>query len=179
MKRILVILSLITSLTAHANQDSEESLSLRKSYPMQLYMGACVVARAIPSSVEKQALKMGFTQASNQVSKGYLQGHKGKAWISTNEHGQFAIASQDRGLCSVFIHQGDPEKLLAGMEAWLPPEGSGFTYKKEEQSKSELLKTTFYTIYRGSQPMEQWVITTSSQPGSNLIAIMSYDSAQA
>jgi hypothetical protein len=179
MRYILAFLIAISSYTAQADQDSSESLALRKSYPIQLYMGACVSARAQPSLVEKQAKDLGFTKANKAVASQYLQGHKGKAWVSTNEHGQFAIASQNRGLCSVFIHQGNPETLIASMEAWLPPEGSGFSFKKELVSESEHLITRSYQIFRGNQLMEQWVITVSNQPGSGLVAIMSYNASQA
>lgn len=179
MKYFAAILIATASCLSQASQDSAESLALRKSYPIQLYMGACVVARAQPTQVENQAKEMGFTEAENDVAQQYLQGHKGKAWVSKNEHGNFAIAAQDRGLCSVFIHQGSPEKLMASMEAWLPPEGSGFSYKKETVSKSGPLETTSYKIFRGTQLMEQWVITLSTQPGSKLVAIMSYDTSQA
>ena len=178
MKFFVVLLITMFSCVSQA-QDSAQSLALRKSYPIQLYMDACVLPRAQPAQVESQAKEMGFTEAESEVARQYLQGHKGKAWTSKNEHGNFGIAAQDRGLCSVFIHQGSPEKLMASMEAWLPPKGSGFSYKKETVSKSGPLETTSYKIFRGAQLMEQWVITLSSQPGSKLVAIMSYDTSQA
>ncbi len=179
MKYFAALLIAIISCVSQASQDSSESLALRKSYPIQLYMGACVVARAQPAQAESQAKEMGFNEVKSERANQYLQGYKGKAWVSKNEHGNFAIAVQDRGLCSVFIHQGNPEKLMASMEAWLPPEGSGFSYKKESVSKSGPLETTSYKIFRGNQLMEQWVITLSTQPGSKLVAIMSYDTSQA
>ncbi|WP_444919615.1 NMCC_0638 family (lipo)protein [Microbulbifer sp. CnH-101-G] len=179
MKYFTALLIAIISSVSQASQDSAESLALRKSYPIQLYMGACVVTRAQPAKVESQAKEMRFTEAKRELANQYLQGHKGKAWVSKNEHGNFAIAAQDRGLCSVFIHQGSPEKLMASMEAWLPPEGSGFSYKKEIFSKSGPLETTSYKIFRGAKLMEQWVITLSTQPNSKLVAIMSYDASQA
>lgn len=179
MRYVLAFLITLSSYTVQADQGSPESSALRKSYPIQLYMGACVSARAQPSLVEKQAEDLGFTKADKAVASQYLQGHKGQAWVSTNEHGQFAIASQNRGLCSVFIHQGSPEILIASMEAWLPPENSGFSFKKELVSESEHLTTTSYQIFRDSQLMEQWVITVSNQPSSGLVAIMSYNASQA
>ena len=175
MRYIFVLLVTSLPFVAVADQDSSDGLALRKSYPIQLYMGACVVARAQPSNVEKQAVDMGFKEATPDVAANYLQGHKGKAWVTSNEHGSFAIASQERGLCSVFIHQREPDKLIASMEAWLPPENSGFSYKAELVSESEQLKTTAYKIYRSNALMEQWVITTAKQQGGQLAAIMSYN----
>lgn len=175
MRYILAFLVSVLPLVVAADQDSAESLALRKSYPIQLYMGACVAARAQPVNVEKQATVMGFKEVTPDIAKSYLQGHKGKAWVASNEHGKFAIASQERGLCSVFIHQGDPDKLTESMEAWLPPKNSGFNYKTELVSESEQLKTTAYKIYRSSSLMEQWVITIAKQQGGQLAAIMSYN----
>ncbi|WP_299946358.1 hypothetical protein [uncultured Microbulbifer sp.] len=178
MKYLVVLLITIFSCVSQASQETAESLVLRKSYPIQLYMGACVTSRAQPSQVESQAKEMGFIEAEGEVARQYLQGHKGKVWVSSNEHGNFSIAAQDRGLCSIFIHQGNPEQLIASMEAWLPPEGSGFSYKKEIVSKSGSLKTTSYKIFRGTKLMELWVISLSSQANSKLVAIMSYDTSQ-
>ena len=175
MRYIFALLVSALSFFAVADEDNSGDLALRKSYPIQLYMGACVVARAQPSNVEKQAVDMGFIETTPDVAANYLQGHKGKAWIGSNEHGRFAIASQNRGLCSVFIHQGEPDKLVASMESWLPPENSGFSYKIELVSESDQLKTTAYKIYRSSALMEQWVITTAKQQGGHLAAIMSYN----
>ena len=174
MRIILVFLVSVFPFVVAADQDSSESLALRKSYPIQLYMGACVAARAQPVNVEKQATEMGFNETTSDIAKSYLQGHEGKAWVTSNEHGKFAIASQERGLCSVFIHQGNPDELIASMEAWLPPKNSGFSYKTELISESEQLKTTAYKIYRSSSLMEQWVITIAKQQGGQLAAIMSY-----
>lgn len=175
MRYIFALVVSALPFVAVADQDSLDGLALRKSYPIQLYMGACVVARAQPSNVEKQAVDMGFTEVTPDVAENYLQGYKGKAWIASNEHGRFAIVSQDRGLCSVFIHQGQPDKLVASMESWLPPENSGFSYKIELVSESDQLKTTAYKIYRSNALMEQWVITTAKQQGGQLAAIMSYN----
>ncbi len=158
-----------------AAEEDDEGLELRKSYPIQIYMGTCVVGRGNPNAVESQAKEMGFKKAPKGIAQSYLKEQEGMAWFTENEHGRFGIATLNNGLCSVFLHQGNPQQLQASMEAWLPPPNSGFTYKKELVSKSEYLATTSYQIYRGSSLMEQWVITVSNQPNSSLVAIMSYD----
>ena len=178
MKIFVFLVTLCAFLTAHAAPSESEALALRKSYPIQVYMGACVASRAVQEQVADQARSQGFVSAGGTLAGNYLQGHEGKVWVSENEHGRFAIASQNRGLCSVFIHQGNPQELIESMEAWLPPQGSGFTFEKKVVSESEQLLTLSYNIYRDSQPLERWVITVSKQPGSGLIAVMSYDSAQ-
>lgn len=176
MKKITLLLPLIFSLasTSISAASNENELSLRKSFPIQLYMGNCVINRGQSSKIEEQALKMGFTTASEEIAKPYLQGQKGKVWLGQNQHGKFAVASLANGLCSVFIHQGNPEILQASMESWLPPQNSGFSYKKELVSQSKELTTTAYKLFRGDSFMEQWVITVANNPNSNLKAIMSY-----
>lgn len=154
---------------------NDDGLALRKSLPIQIFMGTCVVGRAGADAVESQALDMGFVPVSGNVAQQYLSGNAGKAWQLKNEQGQFGLAVLSNTLCSVFIHQGDPKALQKSMESWLPPKNSGFTYKKESASRSEYLATTSYQIFRGGQLMEQWVITLNTQPGGELVAIMSYD----
>lgn len=169
---IIVILFLVSCASSPTN---EEGLALRKSAPIQIYMGTCVVGRAGPAAVEIQALDMGFTPASVDVAQKYLRGNPGKAWHLKNEQGEFGLTVLNNSLCSVFIHQGEPATLQKSMEAWLPPENSGFTYKKESNSQTEFLSTTSYQLFRGGQLMEQWVITLNTQPSAELVAIMSYD----
>ena len=178
MKKIkLLVLPIIFSFTVstiHASSE-DEILALRKSYPIQLYMGNCVISRAQPKVVESQAIKMGFIKASKKQSLQYLNGNKGNAWYTQNKHGKFGLATLENGLCSIFFHQGNPEKLQASMESWLPPINNGFSYKKDLVSKSRYLTTTSYKIFHDGMIMEEWIITLLNQPGSNLVAIMSYD----
>jgi hypothetical protein len=154
---------------------SGDGLALRKSLPIQIYMETCVVGRAGPEAVESQAIEMGFSPVSGNAAHKYLSGNTGKAWRLTNEQGQFGLTVLNNTLCSVFIHQGEPTALQKSMEAWLPPKNSGFTYKRHSRSQSEFLETTSYQIFRGGQLMEQWVITINTQPGAELVAVMSYD----
>ncbi|MDP5209048.1 hypothetical protein [Microbulbifer sp. 2205BS26-8] len=151
-------------------------LSLRKSLPIQIFMGTCVVGRASSDAVASQALEMGFSEARSNVAQSYLRGNSGRAWHLKNEQGEFGLTALNNSLCSVFIHQGEPEKLQASMESWLPPGNSGFSYKKELVSQSEYLTTTSYQLFRAGKLVEQWVITLNSQPDAELVAIMSYDS---
>ncbi len=152
-----------------------EGLKLRKSESIQIYMGACVASRASESGVKSQAKKMGFTSLSGQVAQQYLSGNPGLAWKKASSTGNYGLALLDNGLCSVFIHQGNPETLQASMEAWLPPINSGFTYDKKIISSRGYLTTTQYQIFRSGALDEQWIITTNSQPTSELVAVMSYD----
>ena len=176
MNRVITYIFLILQFLSFTfASDNDVGMALRKSFPIQIYMGICVVGRADPKAVESQALKMGFREADNETSQKYLRGNDGVAWHLINEQGEFGVTVLSNTLCSVFIHQGDPATLQKSMEAWQPPENSGFIYKKEIVSQSGYLTTTSYKIFRGSQLMEQWVITINSQPGAGLVAIMSYE----
>jgi len=156
-------------------KQGDDGLALRKSEPIQIYMGACVASRASASGVKSQAKKMGFTPLSGQGAQQYLSGNSGLAWKKTSGNDNYGLALLGNGLCSVFIHQGSPETLQASMEAWLPPANSGFTYDKKIISSRGHLTTTQYQIFRSGVLEEQWVITTNSQPNSELVAVMSYD----
>lgn len=134
-------------------------------------------SRQNPAALEESAKMKGFASAPENIAENYLKGNAGKAWYLSNSEGNFGLALLQNKLCSVYIHQGDPDTIKASMEAWLPPKGSGFTYKKEIISQSVNLTTTSYTLFQGSNFLEQWVITTNGAKPSNLVAVMSYQGA--
>jgi|APSaa5957512535_1039671.scaffolds.fasta_scaffold94603_2 hypothetical protein len=158
-------------------EQEDKGLALRKSTPIQLFMGTCVVGRQSPLALEESAQRKGFKSAPLDIARSYLKGSDGKAWYLKNNEGSFGLALLKNSLCSVYIHQGSPEVLQASMESWLPPAGSGFTYKKELISKTGTLTTTSYTLFQGNKFLEQWVLTTNNSKKSNLVAIMSYQGA--
>ena len=155
----------------------DNGLSLRKSQAIQLFMGTCVIGRENASSLEQMAERKGFVEAPNEVAPRYLNGNEGKAWYLNDETGSYGLTLLESNLCSVYVHHGDPGKIQASMEAWLPPADSGFTYKKELISQEGSLTTTSYTLYRGKHLLEQWFITINTEDDSELIAIMSYQKA--
>ena len=155
----------------------DEGKSLRGATPIQLFMGTCVVGRHSLSALEESAQRKGFNVAPTEIAQNYLKGNSGKAWFLENDEGHFGLALLENNLCSVYVHQGEPDTIQASMESWLPPVGSGFTYKKELVSKSGSLTTTSYTLYQGSRFLEQWVLTINTSKPTNLVAIMSYHGA--
>ncbi|WP_339897695.1 hypothetical protein [uncultured Gilvimarinus sp.] len=175
MKILAIATFLLSPVLVLAATPDEEGQALRTSIPVQIYMGTCVVGRANPGAVGSQALEMGFSIASNEQATRYLSGNEGQAWYMNSPQGEFGITVLNNSLCSVFIHQGDPHELQASMEAWLPPQNSGFSYTKEMTSQSASLSTYMYKIFRDNQLMEQWTITTNAQPNTGMSAIMSYD----
>ncbi len=179
MKQIIVSTTvlLFIILTTHSQVVSnDDGLALRKSYAIQLYMSTCVVGRSQPETLATQIRKQGFNPAPKNLATKYLGDNPGNAWYLKNEQGEFGVATLANGLCSVFIHQGDPNEIQASMEAWLPPKNSGFSYTKELTSQSKYLRSTAYKIFRDKNLMEQWVITVSNSPDSELVAILSHNS---
>ncbi|MFY8299893.1 NMCC_0638 family (lipo)protein [Pseudoalteromonas sp. SS15] len=174
---ILATLLLSTVGCKSTTEKEDKGLALRKSTPIQLFMGTCVVGRQSSKALEQLANREGFVIAPEQIAQNYLKGNAGKAWHLNNDDGDFGLVLLENRLCSVFIHQGEPKTIQASMEAWLPPKNSGFTYKKELVSQSGSLTTTSYTLYQGNSFLEQWVITVNNAKPSNLVAIMSYRGA--
>ncbi len=171
---ILAISLIILGGCKSTPQVEDESLALRKSTPIQLFMGTCVGGRNSPTALEQSAIREGFKTAPVEIAQKYLKSNKGKAWYLNNNEGRFGLSLLNNKFCSVYVHQGDPLAIQASMEAWLPPTSSGFTYKKELISQSGSLTTTSYTLFRGSNFLEQWIITTNNVKNSNLVAILSY-----
>jgi hypothetical protein len=167
-----VLLSLIGCKSTPVVED--KGLALRKSQPIKLFMGTCVVGRESEASLTQMAVREGFVEAPDEIAQKYLSGKDGKAWYLIDQAGTYGLTFLKSNLCSVYVHKGNPEKIQASMEAWLPPSDSGFTYKKELVSQRDSLTTTSYTLYRGANVLEQWLITVNSEPSTGLVAIMSY-----
>jgi len=151
--------------------------TLRKTTPIQLFMGTCVVGRQSTEALEHSAMESGFIKAPDNIANDYLKDNAGQAWLLSNADGRFGLTLLENKLCSVFVHQGNPSEIQKSMEAWLPPEGSGFTYKKQLLPQTGRLTTTSYTIFRNGAAIEQWVITIDGVQPTNMVAILSYSSA--
>ncbi|KDM89784.1 hypothetical protein EA58_20240 [Photobacterium galatheae] len=143
-------------------------------------MTTCVVGRSDLPAVEQLAQKNGFQAAPSDAARHYLYGNPGKAWVLENEQGHYGLSLLAANhLCSIFVHQGDPDDIQASMEAWLPKKDSGYTFTKQIISSSGDLRTTAYDIIQGPKIVERWVITINYSQSSGLVAIMSYTGAEA
>ena len=167
----------IPNLETEHNKSINKPLSMSKSFPIQLFMNICVISRGDRTVIANRSKKFRLTEAPPNVASRYLSGHKGKVWGMKNEYGFFVVSSLSNGLCSVFIHRGNTGQLKASMESWLLPKNTGITYTKDSINKKGL-NTTTYKIFRGSQALEQWVITIPKNINGNLKAIMSYQAAK-
>lgn len=172
--RAMLALSASIFLMPLSSHGDDKGAELRGSFPVQVYMGTCVLGRADSKNVDLLAQEKGFKEAPKEVSKKYLGNNKGRAWHLKNSDGEFGISIIESGLCSVYIHQGEPEALKASMEAWLPPPNVGFSYKAEQTEKNGLT-TISYELYRGDSFLERWTITLTKGSTLGLVGIMSYD----
>lgn len=172
MSKITCLL-LIVLVALFGNAQSAEH---EPPFAMRIFMDVCVAGNAGSATTGQHAKALGFTKASKERAAQYLQARKGKAWALENEHGTFGVTYLTRsGHCSVIVHRGEAAVLQAGMEGSLPSADSGLTYIVEAEPDSGDLSTTTYDIFQGETILERWVITTSSNPESNVRAILSYD----
>lgn len=166
---------LVAGTSSYSNENSEDGTALRKLPSVQLFLTTCVSGRGKPAAVAEEAKKLGFTEASADMEKRYLQQHEGMAWHKEGSSGSYGITVLENGLCSVFIHQGDPTQIAAGLESWLPPAGSGYSSLKDRAAQPGGLTTTSYKVFKGPTMIEQWTLTVSSEPDSALKAILSFN----
>lgn len=138
-------------------------------------MQVCVVGRGQQHSVSELALKKGMVRVQGELASMYLAGKPGLAWVDDPAEPKYAVTSLPNGLCSVFAHVGEPKRIRSSMESWLPPNGSGFTYNSESVPSDAGISTTSYTLYRGQNVLERWVISIATSESSHLKAVMSYD----
>jgi hypothetical protein len=170
--RAQVVTSILIGLGVHFRASATDDPG--KDFGIQLFLNACVTSHAHASGVEAGALKMGLTELKGQAADEYLSGRPGRAWHATISEGAFAVSLLTNGLCSVFIHQGDAQRIRSSFESWLPPLQSGIKVTPTVMPTPAGLSTTSYEL-RGGKVNETWVITLATRPEMRLRAIMSYE----
>jgi hypothetical protein len=145
-----------------------------KDFSIQLFLNACVTSYAHASAVAAQSKEMGLAETTGDVAASYLGGRPGRVWYGENDSGAFAVSLLSNGLCTVFAHKGNGERIRAGLESWLPPTESAITVARDNIQSPPGLTSTAYTL-RGGKVREQWVLTVALAPESPMRASMSYE----
>jgi hypothetical protein len=143
-------------------------------FPIQLFVRACVASYSRAADVAAQASAMGLAKLNGDAAAKYLHDHSGQAWFRDTDDDSVALSLLPNGLCTVFVHRGEGERLEQGFKAWLPPADSGVTYTSEVIPSELGLTTTAYTISYRKGKKEMWVLTISSVPEALIRAIISY-----
>jgi hypothetical protein len=141
---------------------------------IQLFLQACAATYAHAHQVASVATNFGFTEISGADAEQYLAGQSGMAWRGLIESKPYAVTVLTNGLCTVFVHEGDPEQIRSAVESWLPPASLGIVVTREDLSGSPNTTTISYEL-RGGKVKERWVVTTSSNPSSSLRAVLSWN----
>jgi hypothetical protein len=166
--KIIVLLTCLASFHfADADNSPEKSA-------IQVFLQSCAATYAHESEVEKVARELGMVEVPADEKGEYLKGNPGSVWRGSDSSMPYAVAVQPNGLCTVFVFAGDAKEIQKDVEWWLPPESTGIKVTKEELSSSHDLKTTAYEL-RGGKVRERWVITISSNPSSELRALLSWN----
>ena len=105
----LSLLALAGVLPASAQQPATAAPGSAERLPVRLYADACLRSLADPAMLEQLMDSIG--QPLEEDSS-FLQGQPGKAWLVADPFQRsHAVARQDRGLCTVFVRQGDAALL--------------------------------------------------------------------
>jgi hypothetical protein len=182
-KDVMRIGTLLLLLTARAAAVFGQAVSeptpveLRLDLPVQLFLQICATSYGDARAVEAQAERFGMTELPEDLARGYLVGNSGRAWYLEKPGEAFAVTFLDAKLCTLFIHQGDTGRIKASLEAWLPPENSGITYKVTSVPVRGGLESTQYLLqYPDGQ--EQWILTVNTEQESAVRAVISYQDSR-
>ena len=94
------LLALATSLPTIARADDSAG-----RLPVRLYADACIRTLPEPAQLEQLMATIGVPLEADTP---FLQGLPGKAWLVADPFQRtHALARQDRGLCTLFVRQGD------------------------------------------------------------------------
>ena len=173
MKKIypISLITLCALLTPLASIGEDNSTN--KS-PIKLFLQVCAATYAHASQVDKAAIDIGLNEITGNEAKQYLMNNPGKVWKGLDNSLPYAVTLMPNGLCTVLVYKGDAEDIQKSVDWWLPPEATGIVVKKEEIPSPLNLTTTAYEL-RGGKVNERWVITISSDPNSQLRAMLSWN----
>lgn len=157
---------LLTQLIGATESSSQDST-------IQFFLRACVSSYAHAEIVESEVKSRGFSELHGTVASKYLDGASGRVWEGTIRSRRFAVALRPEALCSVIALDGSALEIKAAVESWLPPPGSGISVKRQVTSAPGGIETTVFEL-RGARVQERWVVTTSTDPASQMRAILSW-----
>ena len=105
----LSLLCLSGALPAIAAEQPNVPAGSAERLPVRLYADACLRSLADPAMLEQLMDSIGQPLESDSS---FLQGQPGKAWLVADPFQRsHAVARQERGLCTVFVRQGDAAVL--------------------------------------------------------------------
>ncbi len=140
---------------------------------VQLFLQTCAATYAHEHLVEIAVARFGLAEIKDADADQYLAGHSGRAWRGIIASHPYAVSLLSNGLCSVFVHEGEPAQIIAAVESWLPPASVAITVTKEPIPSPPNVTTMSYEM-RGGKVQERWVISSSGDPASWIKAILSW-----
>lgn len=98
------VLAIAASLPTTATADDSAG-----RLPVRLYADACIRTLPDPDQLEQLMATIGVPL---EADTSFLQGQPGKAWLVADPYQRtHALARQDRGLCLLYVRQGDATAL--------------------------------------------------------------------
>lgn len=140
---------------------------------MELFLQACAIPYTHAVLVEKEMQLVGFNEIAGTAASGYLAGIPGRVWLGTFKSRRYAIALYPEVGCSVIAHDGTAAEIRAEVQSWLPPPNIGIKLTTHILPPQGSLETTNYEM-RGGKMQERWVVTVSTDPASQIRAILSW-----
>jgi hypothetical protein len=141
---------------------------------IELFLRICAIPYAHLELVEREVKSLGFTELQGIDASSYLDGASGRVWTGAIESRRCTIAVRPEVLCTLAAHDGDATAIKAAVESWLPPDGSGITVTRDAIPSPGPLETAVFEL-RGGKVRERWLITTSSDPASEIRALLSWN----
>ena len=141
--------------------------------PVRLFADACVGNLATPAGLEALMDKIGTPQPADSS---FLQDQPGKAWLVQDPFGNtHAIARQDRGLCTVYVRQGDPALIRAEFEliARAAPAPLQILHEQHTQGSSPRQSEQYIWHEPGKPQAVLLMLTLDPTPEANLRALIS------
>ncbi|MES2412661.1 MAG: hypothetical protein V4614_02585 [Pseudomonadota bacterium] len=130
---------------------------------MGMFLRLCMRTGAQPALVRTEAAAMGFAVLPANDASRFTGPTGGTAWsVQLKNGGQFALALDGEGVCSVYVRRVSDKALQKEASAWLPPVDSGYQALTSPPVSKDGLDTTSWVILRDKKPFARWVLSTTA-----------------
>lgn len=142
--------------------------------PVAMFASTCVRLSLDPAQLV-QVLDSAGDRLDAQAAKPFLGEQPGKAWLTSYSGRPYAFTWQDRGLCSMFVRDGQPQALLAAFEAMgnRPPPGlsAQATRMRSDDGKRDMRQFVWSSASHNNTVV--LVLSVDPAPDASLRALLS------
>jgi hypothetical protein len=143
------VTALLLATTVRAQTEKLEPIDAGAQAFVSLFSSTCVKYYRAPDKLSEDLTGKGLPLVDPEHGSPFLHDVPGKAWSISDEHGEFVVALNDKGVCSVFARRAkdaDVQLLFATLVQRIQVPDAVMTKVVDKQTDSQI-GTTHYVAY--------------------------------